>query len=90
MNAYKCDRCGEYHLNHWLFTAEIVNKTPRKNTSYGLLHICPKCMAEVGLSTMITASAQISYRNQYNEEHPDDSEETIKEEVRNEDESVNC
>lgn len=91
MNAYKCDRCGEFHKRKWTYLLDVRCETPKVNRTYNSIHICPKCMALIKITPEITDQAICDVEAQTKDERPnlEAPEEIIKEEENNENESVN-
>lgn len=49
MNAYRCDRCGEYHLDRYRYDLKITRCDSGYNICLNTMHICPSCIASMNL-----------------------------------------
>lgn len=49
MNAYRCDRCGEYHLDKFKYELKLTRWDNGKSWSSNVMHICPSCVASMNL-----------------------------------------
>lgn len=89
--AYKCDRCGEYHLDIWSNRFEIERNyqlaSGTNKVQKCVLTLCPKCVSSFHLRADISQNAfndmiaQLAYENPT----PDPEEEKDAETDLNED-----
>lgn len=74
MNAYRCDKCSEYHLVRFMYELKLTRYENGKTWSANVMHICPSCIASMNLDKR--AAQMIIDQTNY--------EQTKKEETTNE------